>query len=79
VGSALNALTTAAGLFSMAAAATLGEVLQLRLIYVFAGLIVGAGGLVGLFVLVEPETQAEDTPVPQTAAPAEAPSQVGAE
>jgi DHA3 family macrolide efflux protein-like MFS transporter len=57
VGSALNALTTAAGLFSMAVAAALGEVIELRMIYVAAGLITSAAGLVGLLVLVEPKVQ----------------------
>jgi DHA3 family macrolide efflux protein-like MFS transporter len=60
VGSALNALTTAAGLLSMAAASALGEVVALRLIYVTAGLIVSAAGLVGLVVLEEPEEPALD-------------------
>jgi DHA3 family macrolide efflux protein-like MFS transporter len=60
VGSALNALTTAAGLFSMAAAAALGEVIGLRMIYVVAGMITAAAGLVGLLVLVEPEAQLDD-------------------
>ena len=60
VGSALNALTTAAGLLSMAVAAALGEVVALRLIYVTAGLFVSAAGLVGLFVLEEPEEPAFD-------------------
>jgi MFS family permease len=55
VGSALNALTTAAGLVSMAAAASLGEVVELRLIYVVAGLITAAAGLIGFAVLYEPE------------------------
>jgi len=54
VGSALNALTTAAGLVSMAAAAAAGEVVALRTIYVFAGVITGLAGLVGLLVLEEP-------------------------
>ena len=57
VGSAQNALTTAAGLVSMAAAAALGEVVELRWIYVTAGVIVAGGGLVGLAVLQEPELQ----------------------
>ena len=60
VGSALNALTTAAGLFSMAVAAALGEVIELRMIYVVAGVITAAAGLVGLLVLVEPETELDD-------------------
>jgi MFS family permease len=59
VGSALNALTMAAGLISMAVAATLGEIVPLRTIYVIAGLITGAAGLVGLVVLQEPEVEVE--------------------
>jgi MFS family permease len=55
VGSALNALTTAAGLVSMAVAAASGEVVELRMIYVAAGVIIGAAGVVGLLVLEEPE------------------------
>ncbi len=57
VGSALNALTTAAGLVSMAAAAALGEFVNLRFIYIVAGLTVASGGLVGLVVLQEPDPQ----------------------
>jgi MFS family permease len=67
VGSAMNALTTAAGLISMAVAAVLGEVIALRIIYVMAGLLVSAGGLVGLFVLQEPETPAEQADAEETA------------
>lgn len=59
VGSALNALTTAAGLVSMAAAAAAGEVVALRMIYVVAGLITAGAGLVGFFVLIEPEPHPE--------------------
>jgi DHA3 family macrolide efflux protein-like MFS transporter len=55
VGSALNALTTAAGLVSMVVAAAMGEVVPLRSIYVTAGLVISAGGIVGLRVLQEPE------------------------
>jgi DHA3 family macrolide efflux protein-like MFS transporter len=61
VGSALNALTTAAGLVSMAVAAASGEVVELRWIYVTAGVIVGGAGLVGLAVLQEPEPQPDGT------------------
>jgi DHA3 family macrolide efflux protein-like MFS transporter len=61
VGSALNALTTLAGLLSMAAAASLGEVVPLRSIYVVAGLITALAGPVGLVVLQEPETQAAES------------------
>lgn len=54
VAGALNALTTAATLLSMAAAASLGEVVRLGAIYVAAGGIVVAAGVVGFFVLQEP-------------------------
>jgi DHA3 family macrolide efflux protein-like MFS transporter len=57
VGSAMNALSTAAGLISMALAAAAGEVVALRAIYFVAGLIVATAGLVGLLVLEEPEVQ----------------------
>jgi DHA3 family macrolide efflux protein-like MFS transporter len=57
VGSALNALTTAAGLISMLVVSVLGEVVVLRMIYVVAGVLVAAGGVVGLLVLQEPESQ----------------------
>jgi DHA3 family macrolide efflux protein-like MFS transporter len=59
VSSALNALTTASGLLSMAGAATLGEVVGLRTIYVICGLIVAGAGMLGFFVLKEPEPQAQ--------------------
>ena len=65
VGSALNALTTAAGLLSMATAALLGEIVQLRMIYVIAGLITSAAGVVALFVLVEPDAQPGNTMKPR--------------
>jgi DHA3 family macrolide efflux protein-like MFS transporter len=54
VGSALNALTTAAGLISMAAASSLADLVGLRPIYVIAGLITAAAGFVGLAALKEP-------------------------
>jgi DHA3 family macrolide efflux protein-like MFS transporter len=60
VGSALNALTTAAGLVSMAVAAAAGEVVALRMIYVVAGLITAGAGLVGLAVLIEPEPRPDE-------------------
>jgi DHA3 family macrolide efflux protein-like MFS transporter len=72
VGSALNALTTAVGLVSMAVAASLGEVVALRIIYVVAGLIVVLGGVVGLVVLVEPEVQLDERGLDGTAAVIEA-------
>ncbi len=55
VGSALNALTMAAGLISMTVASASGEVVELRMIYVVAGIIVAGAGLMGLVVLQEPE------------------------
>ncbi len=61
VGSALNALTTAAGLLSMAVAAAVAEVIALRMIYAVAGILTVVGGLVGLLVLEEPEVQPEET------------------
>ena len=65
VGSALNALTTAAGLVSMAVAAALGEFVNLRFIYIVAGLAVASAGLVGLFVLQEPEAQPVEEGIPE--------------
>ncbi len=72
VGSAQNALTTAVGLVSMAVAASLGEVVALRIIYVVAGLIVVLGGVVGLVVLVEPEEQVGEGALDETVAVVEA-------
>jgi DHA3 family macrolide efflux protein-like MFS transporter len=60
VSSAMNALTTAAGLVAMAVAAASGEVVELRTIYVAAGVIIGAAGVVGLFVLEEPRAIPDD-------------------
>jgi len=60
VGSALNALTTAAGLVSMAAVAASGEVVDLRMIYVAAGAIIAAAGVIGIFVLEEPAVVPDD-------------------
>ncbi len=60
VGSALNALTTGAGLLSMAVAAALGEVVPLRAIYVVSGLITALAGPVGFLVLKEPEAAEEE-------------------
>ena len=71
VGSALNALTTAAGLVSMGAAAVLGEAVGLRAIYVISGLITMGGGVIGLFVLKEPEPSGTELLVGKVAAPAE--------
>jgi MFS family permease len=60
VGSALNAITTAAGLLSMAGAAAAGESVELRMIYFGSGLLTLSGGIVGLLVLEEPETQGDE-------------------
>ena len=72
VGSAQNALTTAVGLVSMAVAASLGEVVALRIIYVASGLIVVLGGVVGLVVLVEPEVQPDERELDEAVAVVEA-------
>jgi DHA3 family macrolide efflux protein-like MFS transporter len=72
VGSSLNALTMAAGLISMGAAAALGEIVELRAIYVVAGLITGAAGLVGFFVLEEPEPAYPEVPSEEPAGMARA-------
>ncbi len=56
VGSALNAITTAAGLISMAAAASLADLVGQRWIYIICGLIVSASGLLGMVVLKEPDS-----------------------
>jgi len=69
VGSALNALVTAAGLISMAIAAASGEVVPLRIVYVAAGVLVAAGGLLGLGVLKEPSAQAEGEAISGVQAP----------
>lgn len=55
VGSVLNALSMAAGLLSMAVAASISELVGLRAIYVVAGLIVVGAGVLGLSVLQEPD------------------------
>jgi hypothetical protein len=49
----------------MATAALLGEIVQLRMIYVIAGLITSAAGVVALFVLVEPDVQPGNTMRPK--------------
>lgn len=55
VSGAMNALTTFASLVSMAAAAALSEWTGLRPMYVIAGLIVIAAGVLGFVVIKEPE------------------------
>ena len=56
VGSAQNALTMAAGMISMGAAAAFGELAGLRTVYLVCGLIISSAGLLGTFVLQEPES-----------------------
>jgi DHA3 family macrolide efflux protein-like MFS transporter len=56
VGSALDALTMTAAMVSMGAAAGLGELIGLRTIYLVCGLIISGAGLLGNFVLREPDT-----------------------
>jgi len=63
VGSAMNALTTAAGLVSMGIAAAFSEAVGLRAMYAIAGLVTMSAGVIGLFVLKEPERPAERLPV----------------
>lgn len=60
VGSALNALTMGAGVISMGIVSVLGEMVALRAIYAAAGVLVAAGGVVGLLVLQEPEMAEEE-------------------
>ncbi|MBN1136421.1 MAG: MFS transporter [Anaerolineae bacterium] len=72
VGSALNALVTAAGLVSMGIAAVMGEAVGLRPMYAIAGLITLSAGVIGLFVLKEPEAAAEEPAVDRSARAAEA-------
>ena len=57
VGSALNALTTAAGMLSMAGASAFADQIGLRTIFITCGLVISGGGLLGLFVLKEPQVQ----------------------
>jgi DHA3 family macrolide efflux protein-like MFS transporter len=56
VGSAQNAFTMAAGMISMGAAATFGELAGLRTVYLVCGLIISSAGLLGTRVLQEPES-----------------------
>ena len=57
VSSALNALTTVAGMLSMAAASILGDQIGLRTIFIACGVVIAGGGLLGFFVLKEPQAQ----------------------
>ena len=58
VGSAFDALTMTAAMASMGVAAGLGELIGLRTIYLVCGLIISGAGLLGNFVLREPDTAA---------------------
>lgn len=71
VGSALNALATAASLLSMVAASALGEAVPFWVLYLVFGLITAAAGPVGFMVLVEPKVRG--------AGPVAEPVQAGAE
>ena len=66
VGSAMNALTTLAGLISMGVAALASELVGLRAMYVISGLICMAGGIIGFFVLREPEDEADAKLAPES-------------
>jgi MFS family permease len=63
VGSALNALTMAAGLVSMAAATSFGELIGLRWVYIICGLIMVGAGVLGFWVLHEPEVLLDEPAV----------------
>jgi len=71
VGSAMNALTTVAGLISMAVAASFAEVVGLRMIYVVSGLIVGVSALLARRIPDPAEGKAAASPI-QEAIPAPA-------
>jgi MFS family permease len=60
VSSALNALTMGAGMASMASASAFGELVGLRTVYVVCGLIVAGAGVLGFFVLQEPDVGMND-------------------
>jgi len=62
VGSALNALTMAAGLVSMGIASVFSEAVGLRAVYAIAGLITLGAGVVGLLVLKETGDGSRGTP-----------------
>jgi len=72
VGSALNALTMAAGLVSMGIASVFSEAVGLRAVYAIAGLVTLGAGVVGLFVLREPEPPVEKPAVDKSAQATEA-------
>ena len=54
VGSAMNAVTMAAGLLSMAAASGFSEQIGLRMVYVISGVINVGAGILGLVILRDP-------------------------
>ncbi len=75
VGSAMNALTMAAGLVSMGVASVCSEAVGLRTMYAIAGLVTLGAGVLGLFVLKEPESPASVGAVERSARAAEAASE----
>jgi len=72
VGSAMNALTMAAGLASMGIASVFSEAVGLRTVYAIAGLVTLSAGVIGLLVLKEPEAPVGETVVDRSAKAAEA-------
>jgi len=59
VGSSFNAVTTAASLISMGTAALISEKIGLQNVYLLTGIIVLVGGLMGFWLLEEPEERSE--------------------
>lgn len=72
VGSAMNALTMAAGLASMGIASVFSEAVGLRTVYAIAGLVTLSAGIIGLLVLKEPEAPVGETVVDRSVKAAEA-------
>ena len=61
VGASFNAVTTAASLISMGLAATFGEMIGLRTVYLLTGILIFLAGLIGFKLLKEPDHIAEDS------------------
>ncbi len=59
VGASFNAVTTAASLVSMGLAATFGELVGLRNVYLATGILIFLSGLLGFRLLKEPDAPAE--------------------
>ena len=72
VGSAMNALTMAAGLASMGIASVFSEAVGLRTVYAIAGLVTLSAGIIGLLVLKEPEAPVGEAVVDRSVKAAEA-------